>query len=401
LHNAEFFSPRCTGSGPVAGIGLILRLSEVFSKDFIFMVKPLRSDNPEPQNLQFTHFGVLHDGSQSKASLFTSIAINVVIAIVIIIIGAVVRQTVVPPQKVTTLVEPIPVKPPPPLPTPKIIPKPLPKPPVLKVEPPKIKVPEVKLPEPKIPTVKMEHPVPVVVPAPPKRVQPPPAPRVVNLAQARPAAVVNNSPHPTAVALGRPDNPIAPSNRPAVSAINLGQRGLAGMPASNSGTGPAAKAVTLGSGSAGSQNMNGRDNAANAVHGVHLGVDNSTGPMNSHSRAAAGPVNLGQAVAPPVRESSGPSYARAASAPKVLYKPRPQYTAEAIQLHIEGTVSVRLRVSSSGAVQVLGVTRDLGHGLGESAIHAIEGTRFSPATDASGRPVDWEGVVNVAFQLAG
>jgi TonB family protein len=213
--------------------------------------------------------------------------------------------------------------------------------------------------------------------------------------------VVNNSPHPSAVSLGRPDNPIAPSNRPAVSSINLGQRGLAGMPASNSGMGPAARSVNLGSGSAGSQNMNGRDNAANAVRGVHLGVTDSNGPMNSRSRVAAGPVNLGQATAAPARESSSPTYAHAGSAPKVLYKPRPQYTAEAIKLHIEGTVSVRLRVSSSGTVQVLGVTRDLGHGLGESAIRAVEGTRFSPATDASGRPVDWEGVVNVAFQLAG
>ncbi len=364
------------------------------------MAKPLRSDNLVPPNMQFTHFGVLNDGSQSKGSLYSSIAINVVIAIVIIIIGAVVRKTVTPPEKVLTLVEPIPLKKPPPVP--KVIPKPLPKPPVLKAEPPKIKIPETKVPEPKIPTVRMTHPVPVVVPAPPKRIQPPPAPRVVNLAQARPAAVVNNSPHPSPVSLGRPDNPIAPSNRPAVSPINLGQRGLAGMPASNSGMGPAAKAVTLGSGSAGSQDMNGRDNAAHAVRGVHLGVANSTGPMNSRSHvAAAGPVNLGQAAPPPARESGGPSYARSGAAPKVLYKPRPQYTDEAIKLHIEGTVSVRLRVSSSGAVQVLGVTRDLGHGLGESAIRAVEGTRFSPATDASGRPIDWEGVVNVAFQLAG
>jgi TonB family protein len=88
------------------------------------------------------------------------------------------------------------------------------------------------------------------------------------------------------------------------------------------------------------------------------------------------------------------------SAPKVIYKPKPEYTAEAVRLHIEGVVSVRLRVSSSGTIQVLGVTNDLGHGLGESAIHAVEATRFQPATDANGHPVDWEGVVNIAFQLA-
>ncbi|MEO6816770.1 MAG: energy transducer TonB [Edaphobacter sp.] len=365
------------------------------------MVKPLRSDNPAPQNLQFKHFGILNDGSQSKSSLYSSIVINVLIAIVVIIIGAAVRNTIVPPEKrLTTLVEPLPIKPPPPPPPPQIIhTPPMPKPPV--VQPPKIKMPEVKEPEPKIPVVRMTRPVPVVVPAPPKRIEPPPAPKVVHLGRAQAAAVVNESPHPSAVALGRPDNPIAPSNRPAISSINLGQRGMAGMPASNSGAGPAAKAVTLGSGSPGSQNMNGRDNAGHAVRGVRLGVAGSNGPLNSRSREAASPVNLGRVAPPPASPSAAATYARSGSAPKVLYKPRPQYTAEAIKEHVEGTVSVRLRVSASGTVHVLGVTRDLGFGLGESAVRAVEGTRFSPATDASGRPVDWEGVVNVAFQLAG
>ena len=32
------------------------------------MVKPLRSEDPAPQNMQFAHFGVLNDGNQSKAS---------------------------------------------------------------------------------------------------------------------------------------------------------------------------------------------------------------------------------------------------------------------------------------------------------------------------------------------
>jgi TonB family protein len=261
-------------------------------------------------------------------------------------------------------------------------------------------LPQVKLPDaPKVPEVKMAK-MPVVdVPAPPKLVQPPPAPRAVNLARAMPASVPNNSPHPSAVALGQPDNPIAPSNRPATSAVNLGQTGLAGMPASNNGQGARATAVNLGSGSPNSQNMNGRDNAANAVKGVKLGVPGGTGPLNSPTRVA-GPVNLGQAVPPPMPKASAPTQT-ARSAPKVLYKPRPEYTAEAMKLRIEGTVTVRLRVSATGAVQVLGVVSDLGHGLGESAVRAVQATRFQPATDAAGNPVDWEGIVNVAFQLAG
>jgi protein TonB len=366
------------------------------------MAKPLRTDDPNPQNMQFAHFGVLNDGSQSKASLFTSITLNIVIALCAIIIGAAAKKTIDTHHKLTELTEPIPIKKPEPPPI-KLKPLPkLPPPPVVaKVEPPRIKLPDVKLPDvPKPPTVKMTQAMPVVLPAPPKVVTPPPAPRVVNLAQARPAAVVNDSPHPTAVALGHPDNPIAPSNRPATAAINLGNRGLAGMPASNSGMGANAHVVNLGSGSAGSQNMNGHDNASSGVVGVKLGVTGGTGPMNAPGRSA-GVVNLGQNAPPPMPKPVGPTSTTARTGPKVLFKPKPEYTAEAIKLRIEGTVSVRLRVSSSGAVQVLGVTSDLGHGLGDSAIRAVQATRFQPATDAAGHPVDWEGVVNIAFQLAG
>jgi protein TonB len=364
------------------------------------MAKPLRTDDPNPQNMQFAHFGVLNDGSQSKTSLFTSITLNIVIALCAIIIGAAAKKTIDTRHKLTELTEPLPIKKPepPPPPPPKIK---LPPTPVVKVDPPKIKLPDVKLPDiPKPPEIKMAQPVPVVPPAPPKLVTPPPAPRVVSLAQAQPAAVVNNAPHPTAVALGSTTNPIAPSNRPTTTAINLGNKGMSGMPASNNGMGATSKVVNLGSGSAGSQNMNGKSNASAGVVGVKLGVTGGTGPLNSTGRVA-GPVNLGQNAPPPLPKPAGPTPVAAKTAPKVLFKPKPEYTAEAIKLHIEGVVSVRLRVSSSGTVQVLGVTSDLGHGLGDSAIRAVQATRFQPATDAAGHPIDWEGVVNVAFQLAG
>lgn len=362
------------------------------------MAKPLRSNDLNPQNIQFTHFGVLNDGNQSKGSLVTSVTVNIAIAIVVCILGAAAKKTLDNGHKLTEIsiaplpkeIEPI---------KPKIILKPLPPPPLVKVEPPKIKLPDVKTPEPpKLPEIKMAQPTPVVVPAPPKQVIAPPAPKVVSLAHPQAASVPNNSLHPAPVALGQVNNPIAPSNRPATASINLGQRGLAGMPSSNTGGGgPQATAVNLGSGSPGSQNMTG--NGARPVQGVKLGVAGGAGPMNAPGRVA-GPVNLGQAVQPTMPKPAAP-VASAAKAPKVLFKPRPEYTAEAIKMHIEGTVSVRLRVSSTGAVHVLGVTSDLGHGLGESAIHAVQATRFAPATDAQGNPVDWEGVVNVAFQLAG
>lgn len=362
------------------------------------MAKPLRTDVLTPPSVQFSHFGVLNDGQQSKGSLFTSITVNVIVAIVICILGAAAKKTIENAPKLTEISLSIPPKPVEP-PRPKIIPKPLPPPPVTKVAPPKITMPEIKQPEPKPVEVKMEHPAPEVPPAPPKRVIAPAAPKVVSLAHPQAASVVNNSSHPTAVALGRPDNPIAPSNRPATASVDLGQRGMPGMPASNTGTGPRSTEVHLGSGSPGSQAMSG--NGTRPVQGVKLGVPGGTGPLNSTSRTAgSAPVNLGRAVAPEMPKPTAPA-AAAAKAPKVLYKPRPEYTSEAIKQRIEGTVSVRVRVSSTGAVHVLGVTSDLGYGLGESAIRAVQGTRFQPATDASGQPVDWEGIVNVAFQLAG
>lgn len=362
------------------------------------MAKPLRSDDPHPASVQFSHFGVLHDGEQSKGSLFTSITINVILAIIICIVGAAAKKTIDEQHRLHEISLSLPLKPIEPI-RPKVIPKPLPPPPVVKTAPPKIAPPPVKEPEPIKPVeVKMPQPAPAVPPAPPKRVIAPAAPKPVSLAHPQAASVVNNSPHPTPVSLGRPDNPIAPSNRPATAAIDLGQRGMSGMPASNTGTGPRASEVHLGSGYAGSQSMAG--NGARPVQGVKLGVSGANGPMNSTSRtAAAGPVNLGRSEPPPMPKPSTPT-ATAARAPKVLYKPRPQYTQEAIRLHIEGTVSVRVRVAASGAVQVLGVASDLGHGLGESAVRAVEATRFQPATDASGNPVNWEGIVNVAFQLA-
>src|SRR5271155_96978 len=279
--------------------------------------KPLISDDPKPQSMQFAHFGVLNDGNQSKSSLFPSSALNVLLAFCAVVIGAAAKKTIDNRHKLTELTEPIPIKKEEPPPPPKIKIK-IPPPPVVKVEPPKIKLPDVKLPDvPKPPEIKMAQQMPVVLPAPPKLVQPPPAPKVVSLAQAQPAAVVNNSPHPTAVALGSQTNPIAPSNRPSATSINLGNKGMSGMPASNNGMGAPSQVVNLGSGSAGSQNMKGRDNASGDVVGVKLGVTGGTGPMNAPGRAP-GAVNLGQNTPPPMPKPAGPSAVTASTAPKVL-----------------------------------------------------------------------------------
>ena len=153
--------------------------------------------------------------------------------------------------------------------------------------------------------------------------------------------------------------------------------------------------MNFGNGSPESTSIKG--NGVVAVAGIPHGVPQGTGTAHS-----ADQVSLGQQVPPPAQKAavvnpSAPGTSRA----KVIAKPKPEYTAEASQLHIEGTVVLHIRVLPNASVEVLGVVSGLGYGLDESAKRAVLNTKFEPATDASGNPIAWDGIVNVAFQLAG
>jgi TonB family protein len=361
------------------------------------IAKPLRStQSGPPKSVQFAHFGVLDDGAQSKTSTLTSLVINVALAFVIIVIGAAARKTINKREMLTELTAPIPIKKVEPL-KPKIVPpKPLPKLPEIpriELQTPKIVIQPPKLPDPPKTVVKMEEPKPVLMPAPALKVVAQAAPKVVNLA-ATPPALVNNSPHPTAVALGSPNNPLPAPTTAGPATVNLGNKGVAGMPSSNTGLGKPTAVNLAGSGTPGGSN---KGAGVVAVAGIPHGVPGGTGPVNGTGHQ----VNLGQVEPPPMPKPAAASTPVQHAQPKVLFKPKPQYTQEAIQLHLEGTVTVRIRVLPDGSVEVLAVTSGLGHGLDESARRAVEATKFEPATDASGHPIAWEGIVNVAFQLAG
>jgi TonB family protein len=358
--------------------------------------KPLISEHPgKPQDTQFAHFGILNDGAQSKASTITSLVLNTLIAFVLIIIGAAAKKTIDKKDRLTELTEPIPIKKTEPV-KPKVVPPQpkLPEVPKIVAEAPKIIAPQMKLPDvPKPVDIKMDQPKPVLLTPPaPKAIPEQAAPKVVNLAHPSAPALVNNSPHPSAVALGNPTSPIPPSAVARPTDINLGNKGVAGMPSSNTGMGRPTTVNLAGSGSPGGVN-----HGAQAIQGIRLGVAEGTGPANAH----AGQVNLGQATPPPMPKPAGPTSTAQRTAPKVIFKPKPEYTAEAIQAHVEGVVTLHIKVLTNGTVEVVGVTNGLGHGLDESAKRAILATKFQPATDASGQPIEWDGIVNVAFQLAG
>jgi TonB family protein len=85
---------------------------------------------------------------------------------------------------------------------------------------------------------------------------------------------------------------------------------------------------------------------------------------------------------------------------EITAKPNPVYTAEARRLHIQGEVLVRVVFAASGRLQILGVTRGLGHGLDQAAVQAAQEIQFKPAR-RNGQPVDTTATLHILFQLAG
>jgi TonB family protein len=83
---------------------------------------------------------------------------------------------------------------------------------------------------------------------------------------------------------------------------------------------------------------------------------------------------------------------------RIFFKPQPRYPEEALRRGVQGDVLLDVEFRYSGAVEVLGVRRGLGHGLNESAIEAARKMRFAPAR-RDGRPVDTPATLRICFQL--
>jgi TonB family protein len=217
----------------------------------------------------------------------------------------------------------------------------------------------------------------------------------VSLAHPEAASVPNHDAHPAPVQIGHPDMPFKDPKGPGVASVNLNS-GFSGMNAANSGHGPAATKVNMGNGSPDSTSL--RGNGVVAVAGIPHGVPNGTGT----GKVAGGQqVSLGVTPPPAAPKPAAVASTTPGKTVTVISKPKPEYTAEARQMHIEGVVTLRIRVSPSGAVEVVGIAKPLGYGLDDSAKRAIMATKFQPATDSSGQAIPWEGLVNVTFQLAG
>src|ERR1017187_8349723 len=62
------------------------------------MPRPLRSDIPSPRSLQFAHFGVLDEGTQSIVSMLLSVLINLLLALVAILVSGGAKRAIQDPD---------------------------------------------------------------------------------------------------------------------------------------------------------------------------------------------------------------------------------------------------------------------------------------------------------------
>jgi protein TonB len=84
--------------------------------------------------------------------------------------------------------------------------------------------------------------------------------------------------------------------------------------------------------------------------------------------------------------------------PKVIHTVRPEYTKEAVDAKLQGTVLLTVLVGVKGVPSDIKVTRRLGKGLEEKAIECVEQWRFSPGTN-HGEPIPAKVQVEIEFRL--
>jgi protein TonB len=107
---------------------------------------------------------------------------------------------------------------------------------------------------------------------------------------------------------------------------------------------------------------------------------------------AAAPSSIGSIGSPAIAAASFHSV-------EIVAKPKPEYTAEARRMRIEGEVWIEVLFSADGSVRIQRILRSLGHGLDENAVMAARHIRFYSARDGA-RPVDQVATIRVQFQLA-
>lgn len=349
------------------------------------------------------NFGLLPEEKKSFGSFGVSLIVNILIAAIAVLLTVSQVHERMHQMQSTELIFPVPQPKPYIPPPPRVHIPPPPPPPVTRTQPSRIIPPRpVKVQAPPKP-VHINTPrvaLPRFRPAPPLRVAPPPRPRVGLFRSATPTRVANNRERPTmhTGGFGDPEgvhpNPSA-TRQPDIAAVGAfnGTPGL-GKPSPGAARQGSVHGVNFGSGVTNGV-PGGRDRGTVASTGFGSGVIGGTGRPGGRGRVAepsfGGNMYGGGGTHPAVQQARTTPII-------VLWKPLPQYTAEARAEHIQGDVTLRVRFTAGGQVDVLGVVHGLGAGLDQQAIAAAEKIRFKPAT-RDGQAVDQVSIIRISFQM--
>lgn len=106
-----------------------------------------------------------------------------------------------------------------------------------------------------------------------------------------------------------------------------------------------------------------------------------TGPGSAHAQSKTG-------------DEAEKGSARLTKAPKLIKEVQAEYTDEAVEARVEGTVSLKLTISATGEVREAKVLDGLGYGLDQAAIEAAKQFEFEPA-EVNGQP----SAVSLTFKM--
>jgi protein TonB len=67
------------------------------------------------------------------------------------------------------------------------------------------------------------------------------------------------------------------------------------------------------------------------------------------------------------------------SAPRLVYAPDPEYSAEGLDTEFEGFCVLSVAVDPNGRPRDIKILQELGHGLDEKAVEAVKEWKFKPA----------------------
>jgi TonB family protein len=81
------------------------------------------------------------------------------------------------------------------------------------------------------------------------------------------------------------------------------------------------------------------------------------------------------------------------------YCPKPEYSSEARQKRIQGTIYLLVTVLPDGTADDVIIIRPVGYGLDAAAIEKLLTWKFSPALDAQKRPIATQVPVEIMFEL--